>query len=166
LNVPVVGRSSRAPRLSLLRGRRLTPDAPAAVDGARADEDVHAGSPESLPASDAAPSQRGFRVEATADEHHEILAPVGEFDASALAPFEEAITGVLEAERPIVIDLGRVTFIDSSGLWAITLTQRICRKRGIGLLLKPGPEQVQSVFEVTGLFDLLPFTSVASPEAS
>ena len=64
-------------------------------------------------------------------------------------------------ERPIVIDLSRLTFIDSSGLWAITLTQRICRKRGLGLLIKPGPERVQSVFEVTGLADLLPFTPAA-----
>ena len=49
-----------------------------------------------------------------------------------------------------MIDLSRLTFIDSSGLWAITLTQRICRRRGLGLLIRPGPERVQSVFEVTG----------------
>lgn len=88
-----------------------------------------------------------------------MITPIGEFDSSALGQFEEALTELIEDERPIVIDLSRLTFIDSSGLWAITLTQRICRRRGLGLLIRPGPERVQSVFEVTGLADLLPFTS-------
>ena len=70
----------------------------------------------------------------------------------------------MTSERPIVIDLGRVTFIDSSGLWALILTQRICRQRGICLLLKPGPDSVQSVFEVTGLYDVLPFSPSNSSE--
>lgn len=114
---------------------------------------------DSLPQSPTNPADRAFHVETGADEHGGVVTPVGEFDSSALAPFEEAITEVMAEERPITIDLSRLTFIDSSGLWAITLTQRICRKRGLGLLIRPGPERVQSVFEVTGLADLLPFTS-------
>jgi anti-anti-sigma factor len=119
-----------------------------------------------LPVSEADPTEREFSVESAAGEHHETLALVGEFDGSALAPFEEAIEALMTSERPIVIDLRRVTFIDSSGLWALILTQRICRQRGIGLLLKPGRESVQSVFEVTGLHDVLPFTSSTSAEVS
>ena len=118
-------------------------------------------SPETLPPSDAAPGQHGFRVELHDGEQCEILEAIGEFDSSALTVFEQAISPLFDGGRPILVDLSRLTFIDSSGLWAITVTQRLCRQRGIGLLIKPGPERVQSVFEVTGLYDLLPFTSAA-----
>ena len=60
------------------------------------------------------------------------------------------------------LDMRQVVFIDSSGLWAVTLTQRICRTRGIGLMIEPGPQPVQSVFEVTGLADLLPFVPASA----
>ena len=113
------------------------------------------GRPASVPHD---PAERAFHVETRTDEHGGVITPVGEFDSSALGPFEDALTELMEDERPIVIDLSRLTFIDSSGLWAITLTQRICRRRGLGLLIRPGPERVQSVFEVTGLADLLPFS--------
>jgi anti-anti-sigma factor len=117
------------------------------------------GSREMLPHSKTSPADRRFRVETFAEERCERVVPLGEFDASGLAPFEEAITELIDAGRPILVDLSALTFIDSSGLWAICLTQRICRKRGIGLLIKPGPDRVQGVFEVTGLADLLPFTT-------
>ena len=127
----------------------------------RPEEIEDSASRDTLPQSRISPADRAFHVETGADEHGGVITPVGEFDSSALGPFEDALTEVMVQERPIVIDLSRLTFIDSSGLWAITLTQRICRKRGLGLLIKPGPERVQSVFEVTGLADLLPFTPSA-----
>ena len=138
---------------------------PRPQDPARAEAE-HAASRDTLPHSATAPDERAFYIETGADEHGGVISPIGEFDSSALGPFEEAITELIDSERPIVIDLSRLTFIDSSGLWAITLTQRICRKRGLGLLIKPGPERVQGVFEVTGLADLLPFTSAAPADAA
>jgi len=157
LNVRAVGRHSWA-----LRGVLANDGAPPARRGrlaARPEEvDGESVSRDTLPQSRTRPADRAFHVETDADEHGGVITPVGEFDSSALGPFEEAITELIGEARPIVIDLSRLTFIDSSGLWAITLTQRICRKRGLGLLIRPGPERVQSVFEVTGLADLLPFT--------
>jgi anti-anti-sigma factor len=163
LNVRAVGRfglALRAP-LPLESEDRNAPSEAKVAEAERVDTR----SPEMLPASSSDPTERGFRVETAADEHHEFLTPVGEFDGSALAAFEEAFRARIAAEKPIVIDLGRVTFIDSSGLWAIILSQRICRQHGIGLLLRPGPDKVQSVFEVTGLYDLLPFTPAPSAGA-
>ena len=158
LNVRVVGRRPWALRGVLANGGA------APVRGEDwathlQDEDAESASRDTLPQSHTRPSDRSFYVETGADEHGGVITPVGEFDSSALGPFEDALTELMEEERPIVIDLSRLTFIDSSGLWAITLTQRICRRRGLGLLIRPGPERVQSVFEVTGLADLLPFTS-------
>jgi anti-anti-sigma factor len=160
LNVRAVGRHSWALRGVLADGGAP----PARRDDSAAwlgDGEGDLVSRDTLPQSRTNPADRAFYVETGAEEHCGVITPVGEFDSSALGPFEEALTELMGDERPILIDLSRLTFIDSSGLWAITLTQRICRRRGLGLLIKPGPERVQSVFEVTGLADLLPFTSSA-----
>lgn len=158
MNVRAVGRHSWALK-GVLAGGGVAP-APLESPASRRDETEWGLLPrDQLPQSRTNPADRAFHVETGADEHGGVITPIGEFDSSALGPFEEALTEVMEVERPIMIDLSRLTFIDSSGLWAITLTQRICRKRGLGLLIRPGPERVQSVFEVTGLADLLPFTS-------
>jgi anti-sigma B factor antagonist len=157
LNVRAVGRQPWALHGVLLDDRpQASPRVPEPETERVADD---LSSRDTLPHSNVAPAERGFHVEMFAEDRCGRIAPVGEFDSSALGPFEEAITHLIDAGRPILIDLSGLTFIDSSGLWAITLTQRICRKRGIGLLIKPGPDRVQAVFEVTGLADLLPFTS-------
>jgi anti-anti-sigma factor len=123
-------------------------------------------SPETLPCSQTPPGLGGFAVDVWNEEHGGRLVAAGEFDGAALAKFEAAVTELIDDGRPIVLDLSRLTFIDSSGLWAVTLMQRICRQRHIGLLIEPGPESVQSVFEVTGLADLLPFASVPARQAA
>jgi anti-anti-sigma factor len=163
LNVRAVGRFPLAPRvqLRLEKGKKKDVNEQRPADA----EYAELRNREMLPESSTDPIERGFRVESAADEHHELLTPVGEFDGSALTAFEEAFRARMASEKPIVIDLGRVTFIDSSGLWAIIVSQRICRQHGIGLLLKPGPDNVQSVFEVTGLYDLLPFSPPTPAEA-
>ncbi|MCW3032038.1 MAG: hypothetical protein QOK19_1269 [Solirubrobacteraceae bacterium] len=94
-----------------------------------------------------------------------MLVPVGELDASTVLPFEQAVTEVVRRGRPIVLDLDSLTFIDSCGLWSISLIHSACKERGIGICLWPGPEHVQHVFEVTGLYDLLPFTARFPEEA-
>lgn len=132
----------------------------AAVGGG--DEVRPGASLDTLPCSQTLPGERAFTVELRCEEHATRLAAVGEFDGAALAPFEEAVTEAIDHARPIRLDLSGLRFIDSSGLWAVTLTQRICRTRGIGLTIAPGPQSVQSVFEVTGLADLLPFVPASA----
>ena len=122
-------------------------------------------SPDTLPCSEAGPGQGGFSVEVLYEEPGARLVVAGEFDGAALAPFEDAFTELIDRGLPMVLDLSGLSFIDSCGLWAVTLTQRICRQRGIRLRITPGPERVQSVFEVTGLADLLPFASAGEVEA-
>ncbi|MGO9489619.1 MAG: STAS domain-containing protein [Solirubrobacteraceae bacterium] len=101
--------------------------------------------------------ESGFRVEKRAGWDTDVVAPVGELDASTVVMFEQAIAGSVQAGRRIMLDLAGLSFIDSCGLWAITTTFTSCRQRGIGFMLSPGPESIQQVFEVTGLYDVLPF---------
>jgi anti-anti-sigma factor len=108
--------------------------------------------------SEPPPSDRGFRTEERLESSCSVLAPIGELDESTVRSFEGAVAGAVRRGRPVVIDLGRLRFIDSCGLWSITSVCSACKQRGIHVCLLPGTQRVQSVFEVTGLCDLLPFT--------
>jgi anti-anti-sigma factor len=70
----------------------------------------------------------------------------------------DAISQALEP-RPecLVLDLSQLTFIDSSGIHtAIELAKRT-RAENVRMVIVPGPRQVQRVFEICGLTDVLPF---------
>jgi anti-sigma B factor antagonist len=118
-----------------------------------------------LPASRAPDAGRRFAIERSTRAEGQVISAVGELDASAVPTLEEAIAGSVEVGRPLILDLSRLSFIDSCGLWAITTTFTSCRQRGVDLSLRPGPEQVQHVFEVTGLSDVLPFTDLSGEAA-
>ncbi len=48
-------------------------------------------------------------------------------------------------------------FIDSTGLAAIILANKICERDGHDFWLVPGPRAIQRLFEITGLIEVLPF---------
>ncbi len=82
----------------------------------------------------------------------------GELDIRSIPTLEAAITHCYAGgATAITLDLSGLSFIDSAGLWTITAARRWCERQGYGFSLIPGPEQVQQVFEVTGLSDVLPF---------
>jgi anti-sigma B factor antagonist len=70
------------------------------------------------------------------------------------AAFEDARDSSSEC---IVVDLRRLTFIDSSGLHALVSGHALCRARGQVLRVIPGPPSVQRLFEIAGMEDVLPF---------
>src|SRR5258708_32858658 len=109
----MIGKLVRARRGHALTGRRLPEAArrPAPPRFAVA-RDV-------LPPSEAAPSERGFRVERRLEPTRSVLAPIGELDESTVAPFEAAVAAVIGRGRLGGLDLGNLTFIDSCGPWSI-----------------------------------------------
>jgi anti-anti-sigma factor len=92
-----------------------------------------------------------------------VLVLSGELDGDSIATLEDAIARCrLDGISTLTLDLSALEFIDSSGLWTITLINRWCERHGHGFVLVPGPEPVQHVFEVTGLSDVLPFEGEGS----
>ncbi|MBA3749067.1 MAG: STAS domain-containing protein, partial [Solirubrobacterales bacterium] len=55
----------------------------------------------------------------------------------------------------IVIDLGELEFIDSTGIRLLIMAADRCKDGRLTLL--PGPKQVHRVFELTDLVSRLPF---------
>ena len=54
----------------------------------------------------------------------------------------------------IVLDLGGLTFMDSSGLHLVLDARRRAGEKGHKLVVLEGPEAVQRIFELTGTADL------------
>lgn len=82
----------------------------------------------------------------------------GELDLASAGQLEESFTAIDE-QRPsrVTVDLGGLAFVDSSGLRALLLADARARENGYELVLLPGQEPVQRVFEMTGALDVLHF---------
>jgi anti-anti-sigma factor len=78
----------------------------------------------------------------------------GEVDIATVEEFldaaEECISG---GSKAIVIDLGGVEFIDSSGLGALVRIRNRARQHGADVTLAHVPAPVHRVLEVSGLLD-------------
>jgi anti-sigma B factor antagonist len=77
---------------------------------------------------------------------------VGELDLSTIDPLKLRLE-LVERERPetIVVDLRRVTFIDSMGLGILVSHRLRAREAGRRLVLVEGPRHVQELFDLTGM---------------
>jgi anti-sigma B factor antagonist len=104
------------------------------------------------PTQDAVPARLQITTEETPERVRLSLA--GELDIASAPVLERAVESV---DRPLVIDLGEVTFMDSTGLRALLLARQQAESGGQGLALRPGPRQVQRVFELSGTLDRFQF---------
>jgi anti-anti-sigma factor len=59
----------------------------------------------------------------------------------------------------VVLDLSRVSFIDSSGIHVVVRAAKRCAEREIHIVIIPGPPHVHRVFEICQLTDRLPFAT-------
>jgi anti-sigma B factor antagonist len=99
-----------------------------------------------------------LRIRRTRDEHGVVLELSGELDLAS-APALERELSEIEDENPgrIVIDLGNVSFLDSTGLALMLRAQQTSPANGHQLCLRPGSSQVQRLFEITGALDRFTF---------
>jgi anti-sigma B factor antagonist len=84
--------------------------------------------------------------------------PVEELDASNAGDFKRDMAPLLEAHTKLVIDLGRLRFVDSSGLGAFISCLRKLNGKGGDLKLCNMSRQVRAVFELVRMhriFDIL-----------
>ncbi len=83
----------------------------------------------------------------------------GEFDMTGVLRVEPDLSQLLDTEEVerLVLDLSGLEFVDSTGLGVIIDLDQRARRGDFELSIVPGPRQVQRVFEVTKLADVLPF---------
>jgi len=84
------------------------------------------------------------------------IALKGELDLSTVGQVEEEL-GRAESDRPpiIVLDLGSLSFLDSTGLRLIVTADERAREQGRRVAIVRGPGAVDRVFAITKLGERL-----------
>jgi len=94
------------------------------------------------------------RSERTGDAH--VIELIGELDLDGAPRLEQELTSVEASDaESIVVDLGGLEFIDSTGIRLLVMASERSPDGRFSLLR--GPRQVHRVFEITDLADRLPF---------
>jgi len=80
----------------------------------------------------------------------------GELDMAAAFDFESTVEALLGAEgvRTVVLDLGRVDFVDSAGLGALLAVRARAHELGIGFKIPRVSGPVQRILDLTGITDI------------
>jgi anti-sigma B factor antagonist len=84
------------------------------------------------------------------------VALVGELDLSTVAKVQDELRRVEESSPPtMVVDLSKLTFLDSTGLRCIVTANERAREQGRRMVIVRGPDAVQRVFSITRLEERL-----------
>jgi anti-anti-sigma factor len=91
-------------------------------------------------------------------ERMHTLVLTGELDpASTHTLVTEIVQRCKDGATGITLDLGKLSYIDPTGVAAVLFMSRWCEKRGYEFGLIPGSWLIQRSFELAGLIDRLPF---------
>lgn len=95
-----------------------------------------------------------LRTSRAGDVH--VIELIGELDLDGAPRLEEELRRVESTDvTSIVVDLGGLEFIDSTGIRLLVMASERSAEGRFSLLR--GPKQVHRVFEITDLADRLPF---------
>jgi anti-anti-sigma factor len=128
---------------------------------------MRSASPRPSPAPDDEPSRETapldlpepFRCDVHPERAAVRVVPHGELDLSSTPQLEARLNELIGAGWScIAVDLGELSFIDSSGVNLLIRFARSARADGWSLELRPGRQPVQRVFELTGTTESLPFS--------
>ena len=99
-----------------------------------------------------------FTCQVSQEDGQAVVSPRGELDMATVGAVDQELRTLRqEGVERIVLDLGGLTFMDSSGLHMITNWVNAASKDGFRLELEPGPPVVQRIFELTAISETLPW---------
>jgi anti-anti-sigma factor len=105
-----------------------------------------------------------FELKVVRDGRSTHIAPCGELDIATTPQLERALAeATANSTAKIVLDLRELTFMDSTGLRALTQANSRADDAGVALSIIRGPRQIERVLEISGLGALLPLVD-APPE--
>lgn len=94
------------------------------------------------------------------------LALQGELDLSTVGKVQEELRRVEASAPPVVVlDLKKLTFLDSTGLRCLVTADERAREAGRRVVIVRGPDPVQRVFSITRLEERLEMVDDASAVA-
>jgi anti-anti-sigma factor len=96
-------------------------------------------------------------IDITEGDAYHLVRVSGEVDTASSGLLESRLLAVVEAiDRDLGVDLSGITFIDSSGLRALVVTQQAVASRGRQVRLVGSTPMIDRLFEITGLAPLFP----------
>jgi len=85
------------------------------------------------------------------------IALAGDLSLSSQAEFEEKLRELYrERVMSVLVDLSSLTFMDSTGLFLLLNLWKRCHREGIGIVFEGGSQEIQDLFEVTAMDQILP----------
>jgi anti-sigma B factor antagonist len=102
------------------------------------------------------PAAADLQITVDVESTRTVLHLAGEIDAASSARLRALLGEQVDERLDVVIDLSRVTFIDSSGLGVLVGALRRVQEHGHRLVLRAPTASLQRVLEVTGLASAFP----------
>lgn len=96
-----------------------------------------------------------FRIEVLAGDEQVILRLCGELDVTSTGTFTKAIDDLDATLRSVILDLGQLSFIDSTGVGAIVHARKDLSSRSVQVSILNPSERARFVFDLTGLSDFI-----------
>jgi anti-sigma B factor antagonist len=110
--------------------------------------------PTTTPDGDQAP----FTCEVLPERNAVRVRPVGSLDIATVPVLEQQLQELRDAGfRRLILDLGRLSFMDSTGLRLALSWAAAARQDGFEIDFMPGQPMVQRLFELTGTTDRVSF---------
>jgi anti-sigma B factor antagonist len=99
----------------------------------------------------------GLGVQLEQEGERVVVRAEGELDLASAKGFEAKLREAIRASSfGVILDLGGVTFIDSTGLRVLISAATLSHSSRRELIVLQGSEQVRHVIETSGVEDLLP----------
>lgn len=115
--------------------------------------------------ADESGSAGGLKVQTETRGAAVVVRPQGEIDLTASPLLRQALKQVQTAKpKVLVVDLGGVPYMDSSGVATLVEAMQIARKNGTRMSLASLQDKVRSIFEIARLDTV--FTIHPSAEAA
>ena len=101
------------------------------------------------------PAMAQFEARTSAEGDRVVVALSGECDLAVEAEMTKTLLDAIELARPVVVDLGGLAFMDSSGIHGLVTAHRAAQERGGHVYVVNATGVVKNVLDVTGVADLL-----------
>jgi anti-anti-sigma factor len=92
-----------------------------------------------------------FRISSRRLEEGILVAPSGDVDLASAPILDRELRRAEDSESRVVLDLGEVTFMDSTGLRTVIFADQRLSGRGGSLRIIHLPSQVRRLFDLVGI---------------
>jgi anti-sigma B factor antagonist len=96
-----------------------------------------------------------FSISSRRLERGILVALSGDVDLATATVVDDELRRAEQSEDLVVLDLGQVTFMDSTGLRMVISADQRLRERGASLKIQHVPPQVSRLFELVGVSEYL-----------